>query len=514
MLLSLHNVFAVASCGVGALLVVNLFLALFSPLRRVPGPFWARFTDGWYFWRLALGRFEMDNIKLHQKYGRVVRYGPNRYSFNDPSAAKIIYGLGTHFPKSSWYSSWSNPGQWSIFADQDVPRHTHTRRLMQSAYSMSALVTYEPFVDECASIFNSRMDELCGTSLPFDMGHWLQCYAFDVIGYMTYSKRLGFLDHGEDINGVIAALEDHLVYASLIGIFPWLHSPLWHLRNLFAGGKGKGRAYVLNFTSERISEHKARAKAEVPGSDTSSQLLDFLSKFYSRHSANPDVFTMYHLLTGCATNMVAGSDTTAITLSAILYYLLKHPKCLEKLRLEVSQIQTLQEAGTISFQQTQEMPYLQAVIKEGLRMHPATGLPLERVVPEGGTTVSGHYFPAGSIVGINTWVEHRNPEIFGPDADVFRPERWLTEDQDKLSYMNRHWMPFGLGSRTCLGRHISLLEISKLIPRLVNDYDFELCQPIMSWKTTNFWFVKPRDFMVKISSRRSASSSTGLMVDL
>lgn len=81
-----------------------------------------------------------------------------------------------------------------------------------------------------------------------------------------------------------------------------------------------------------------------------------------------------------------------------MYYLFKHPPCLQKLRDEVDQLQL--KAGekmhkNVTFKETQGMPYLQAVIKEALRIHPATALPLERVVPEGGATISGRFFPEG-----------------------------------------------------------------------------------------------------------------------
>lgn len=80
-----------------------------------------------------------------------------------------------------------------------------------------------------------------------------------------------------------------------------------------------------------------------------------------------------------------------------MYYLLKHPPCLQKLRDEVNQLQTGEKmpGKNVTFKDTQDMPYLQAVIKEGLRIHPATALPLERVVPEGGATISGRFFPEG-----------------------------------------------------------------------------------------------------------------------
>ncbi|KAI1085585.1 cytochrome P450 [Whalleya microplaca] len=501
---TLFQVLTFTVLGVSLYFLANYISHLLSPLRGVPGPFWARLSDGWYFWRIWKGHFEEDNLQLHQKYGPIIRYGPNRYSFDDPEAAKIIYGHGSHFPKSSWYSTWSNPGQWSLFTDRSIARHSQNRRLYQSAYSMSALMSYEGFVDECASLFLRRMSELAGTGLSIDMGHWAQCYAFDVIGCITYSKRLGFLDRGEDISGVIAALEDHMVYATLVGIFSYLHYPLWNLRNYLAGEKGKGRAYVINFTKECIAGHQSKTRMDEMKSATSddtTQPMDLLSKFYTRHSANPEVFTMYHLLSACVSNMVAGSDTTAISFSVILYYLIRHPKVLQKLRDEVDGLQKPSDWTPITFQDSQGMPYFQAIIKEALRLHPAVGMPLERVVPEGGATISGRFFPEGTIVGINSWVAHRSPLAFGPDPEAFRPERWLDADPEKLALMNRYWIPFGMGSRNCIGRHISLLEMSKLIPRFVRNFDFELCNPAASWKTTNTWFVKPREFKVTLSLR-------------
>ncbi|KAM5353625.1 hypothetical protein ACJ41O_000275 [Fusarium nematophilum] len=501
------------SIYVVAILLLILFLrfivqSLRSPLRFIPGPLLARFTDAWYFWNVRNGSFEDVNVDLHKQHGTIVRYGPNRYSFNDPEAAKTIYGLGTHFPKSPWYSVWASPGQWAIFSDQSIRRHAQNRRLYQATYAMSSLVHYEPFVDECADLFSQRLAEMSRSNLPVDIRHWFQCYAFDVIGLITYAKRLGFLDRGDDVGGVIGALEDHLGYATLVGIFPSLHRYLFPLKNYLAGGKGAGRAYVLGFTNERIRESQTTPKP-VATDESSVAMEDFLTKFLAKHAANPDVFTSYHVLAGCTSNMVAGSDTTAISLSAALYYLLKYPACLQKLRDEIDEFGAKGDLSkSPTFKESQQMPYLQAVIKEALRMHPATGLPLERIVPEGGATISGHFFPEGTIVGINTWVAHRDTRVFGEDAEIFNPERWLVDDAERISMMNRYYMPFGLGSRTCIGRHVSMLEMSKLIPRIVRDFDFGLDASLQSedWHTQNYWFVKPLDFKVRVEMRQVEKS--------
>jgi cytochrome P450 len=220
---------------------------------------------------------------------------------------------------------------------------------------------------------------------------------------ITYSKRIGFLDFGEDVGDVMKNLGDHLTYASVVGVFPQLHPILFKVRNWLAGSRGKGRQYIINFTQEAMAAHQAEPKAQGPVADDKlkgeeqRETVDFLTKFLNKHSDNPKVFTAYHVLSGCVSNMVAGSDTTSISLSAIIYYALRDATVLKKLRDEVDQHCPLNKASPdITFAQSQEMPYLQAVIKEALRMHPATGLPLERVVPEGGVTISGIFFPEGA----------------------------------------------------------------------------------------------------------------------
>ncbi|KAH6681094.1 cytochrome P450 [Plectosphaerella plurivora] len=486
--------------------VVGLFQYLRSPLRRVQGPWAARMTSGWYAWKIWQGSFQECNQEMHKKYGSIVRYAPNRYSISDLSAVKIIYGLGAPFPKSTWYTTWASPGQHSLFNDQSMARHAHDRKQYQAMYSMSSLVHYEEYVDHCADLFKNRLSELCAAS-TVDLRHWFQCYAFDVIGMITYGKRLGFLDAGTDVGGVISALEDHLGYATLVGIWPSMHKILFPLRNLVAGGGGKGRAYVMAFTKEKMREAQSRAKAVDPEDMGESMTQDFLGKFLAKHSADPDRFTSFHVLAGCVSNMVAGSDTTAISLSAIMYHLLRNPECMDKVRAEVDQFVA---EGKLSryptYKESLQMPYFQAAIKEALRLHPATGLPLERVVPKGGATIAGQFFPEGAIVGINTWVAHHDTEVFGLDAAEFKPERWLQDDTEKIALMNRFWMPFGLGSRTCIGRHISMLEICKLIPVLIRDFDFSLHETLRQeeWHTQNYWFVKPVDFQVQLRKRESS----------
>ncbi|KAJ0143267.1 Biphenyl-2,3-diol 1,2-dioxygenase 3 [Fusarium oxysporum f. sp. albedinis] len=435
-----------------AILLYNKF---YSPLRNIPGPIVARLTDLWYVNRIRKGHFERDNIALHRKYDSVVRYGPKGYSVEHPEAAQVIYGIGKadKFAKSYFFRAFTtpNPDQPSVFAHENIKEHAQLRRLYQSTHAMSALISYEGFVD-----------------------------------YMiTYSKRLGFLNQGVDIAWVMESLEGFLSYASVLGVYPRLHPLLFHVRNCLAGNTGSGIQYVLQFTEKLMKEHQAKPK-NLDLDDKNKQRMDFLSKYVARHRKDPLTYNDWYVLSRCASNMTAGSDTTGISLSAIMYFLITSPKVLGRLRQEVAKHQERAlHPRHFSFKEVQGMEYLQAVIKEGLRLHPAVGQPLERIVRKGGATITGQFFPEGTIVGVNCWVEHYSSAFFGPDPDAFRPERWLDSDKLKLEVMNSHWMAFGMGARTCIGRHISILEISKLIPRLNRDFDFTFPEGAKEFKTNN-----------------------------
>ncbi|KAJ5833586.1 hypothetical protein N7474_001897 [Penicillium riverlandense] len=477
---------------------------LFSPLRSFPGPFSARFTNLWYFNRVRRGQFEHDNIRLHEEYGPIVRVGPNHYSISDLSAVRTVYGTGSRFAKSAWYDGWKHPTQWTVFADRDIKRHADTRKRFTGLYSMTSLVNYETFADDCADLFLKNLAGFADRKESLNLGHWFQCYAFDVIGNITFGERFGFLDDGRDIDGTMAALGNVLKYSTMVGIYPEWHPRLFGPLSRFKWSGAGGRAYLASFVREKIRLHEEKRKDPESASD-GSKTQDFVEKLMVARDKDPEKVTDYHLFIMGLSNVTAGSDTTAISLSAIAWNLLHYPETLKKLRREIDDFTAQGKCSTeVTFKESQDMPYLQAVMKEALRMHSATGLPMWRVVPDGGAEISGRHFPAGTVVGINSWVAHYDEKTF-PDAKTFRPERWLEAESDpeRLKEMNQMYMPFGLGSRTCLGKHISILEMSKLIPRLVRDFD--LTPVRKTWHTENFWFVKPMDFEVRVQRRTQTS---------
>ena len=128
----------------------------------------------------------------------------------------------------------------------------------------------------------------------------------------------------------------------------------------------------------------------------------------------------------------------------------------------------------------------------------------QRIVPPGGTTIANRSIPSGSTVGINAWVAHRNTSIYGPDADTWRPERWLEfETEGRGAEVEKYALAFGMGSRTCIGKNISLLEMSKLIPQLVRNFEFQLDEGLErdGLRSCNRWFVKQTNLKGRVFAR-------------
>lgn len=235
---------------------------------------------------------------------------------------------------------------------------------------------------------------------------------------------------------------------------------------------------------ERLAEMEMSKDGKADGVPLSRP--DLLTMFFKAQEARPEVMTDQRVLTMATSMAFAGSETTAISLSAVFYYLLKNPSCLEKLNAELDAsvpngIVEDRPSKMISWAESQKLPYLDACIKEAFRLHPAAGLPLERVVPPQGVTICGEYIKGGTIVGCSAWVIHRRPEIFGEDVDDYRPERWIEADADRSKEMNATMFQFGAGPRTCIGKNISLMEVYKLVPSFLRRFEVRHLLPPLTF---------------------------------
>lgn len=196
----------------------------------------------------------------------------------------------------------------------------------------------------------------------------------------------------------------------------------------------------------------------------------FLKRLMLNQQKNPASLTDREMNTHTFGNIIAGGDTTSTAMRTIVTNLIDHPDVADRL------LQELRDAGydrrsIPPWSAASNLAYLNAVIWESMRLHPSVGMILPRAVPPGGAVIGGYKVDAGTEVGVNAWILHRDADVF-PDPDAFRPERWLEAAPEQLAVMKRAWFPFGGGRHTCSGQHISLFEITKLIPSLLLRFRF------------------------------------------
>lgn len=203
-------------------------------------------------------------------------------------------------------------------------------------------------------------------------------------------EKFGFLDSGEDVHGIIQTLESTLLYASRVGIYSFIH-PILFWVNMILNMKGMGA--LMNLIQGIVT---TRMDKPLPDGKDENAPADFITKFQRILNDNPEKINKEDIIASAMANISAGSDTTSISLTSVIFHLCKFPDALRTLRNE---LEVAARNGDISdpitFKQAQKLPYLQAVIKEALRIHPATGLTLGRVVPKGGAVIAGLNFTEG-----------------------------------------------------------------------------------------------------------------------
>lgn len=168
--------------------------------------------------------------------------------------------------------------------------------------------------------------------------------------------------------------------------------------------------------------------------------------------------------------LVAGTDTSATTIEWAIVELLRHPECMRKVREELDSV-----VGNrlVKEEDLDNMPYLNAVLKETFRLHPATplGLPREASQP---FQLQGYTFPAGTRLFINQWAIHHDPAIY-PDPYEYKPERFLEGAEINIVGDSQYQLiPFGSGRRNCLGMPMAVLVIPLLLCHCLHSIDFSL----------------------------------------
>ncbi|CAG7915603.1 unnamed protein product [Penicillium olsonii] len=458
---------------------------LTSPLRRFPGPFLARWTNLWRMFQVRQGKYHLVIQDLHKKYGPVTEFYHGSSAKND---GKIIYNL---------------------FSECTPEIHAQQKRPISMHYSLKGILSLESHIDVMIEYFCQRLEEnfidAPNHTQICDIGEWIAFYTWDVVGQVLFSQPIGYLEKGCDFNHALRTADISMDYFSLVGQMPILDhlldkNPIYRL-----GPPSFGP--ITNISIQHLIDRLQNNNTE----NYDPKKPDFLDKFIETKEKYPEVVDDTQIVSYLMFNLIAGADTTGITLIAALYFSLKHPHVWDRLRSEIATETSKGAPTAVSYKDAREYPYLNAIVREAMRCHPAVAMLLERYVPKGGLDLpNGHHIPAGSVVGLNPYVVARNKSVWGEDADVFRPERWLRDEkleteeefEQRLRLMNNADLSFGGGSRICIGKHLGLLEVYKVIATLVSRYNIDLVDPKEEWKTQNSFFVRQSGIKVRLSRRQ------------
>ncbi|KAI0866906.1 cytochrome P450 3A13 [Xylaria cubensis] len=405
------------SFSVHFLTVAGLFLGgwyiwkcVSSPLRILPGPKISLFTS------LVLKFHEFRALRtryihqLHLRYGPVVRIAPNEASFASLEGIKEIYGSrGSGYDKTEFYDLFQVYGRRTMFTTLDKESHAKRKRILADRYANSNIMKTQSLdgIAERSRRFTERCSRFVGRSIDL--------FDEDIM------KQVAFDD----------SLQNRLVqYYS-----PLFHKIIRHVLSIFAKPRQTPLAdeLVLSATKE-----------------TDPARFTLLSRMQDK-TYNMNAIDM---AAECLDHMAAGIDTTGDGLCFLMWEISQPRSFHVQRRLQ----EELLSNPDVSFDR---LPYLDAVVLEGLRCFPAIPMSLPRYVPRGGRTIDGYFIPEHTIVSTQAYSAHRIDQEVFPQPDLFKPERWL-EGKGELD-RKRLFFAFASGGRGCIGKHLALVEMKILL---------------------------------------------------
>jgi cytochrome P450 len=363
-------------------LAYGFYNAFLHPLRHYPGPlFWKAFRLR-YVISIHKGDFHQRLKEFHDQYGLIVRVAPNELSYADGAAWKDIYGSRPdhlQFERNTTWFQKLDPNDAESIMGPNEEVHSRMRRAFAHAFSEKSLKDQSPLIETHVEGFMKQLKSRLGTSI--DLVQWLNYLTFDISGDLSFGESFESVQNGKAHPWVEIAGDfgKGLAVIATVNLYPPLNKAL---------------RYILpQKLIQRQMDHRAMSAAKAQKRlAMATDRPDFVTpvKKYSdkKASIHPDEWDINMMIL-----IFAGSETTGTSLAAILRELLQNRGVLARLTSEVRD--SFNTEKQILIQTTGNLPYLNAVINEGLRIDPPVVIGVPRVAPPGGATVCGRYVPEG-----------------------------------------------------------------------------------------------------------------------
>ncbi|KAK4153255.1 putative cytochrome P450 E-class, group I [Chaetomidium leptoderma] len=459
-------------------------------LRHIPGPFLNSITPlvlAYHSWKEDYCTYV---YRLCQEYGPLVRVTPNVMVFSDAQTFRHICSVKANYTKGLWFefARWDLE-RYSCIAMRDNESRKERKIKLLPAWAGPGLSIMEGRVDsqvhEFLSLIERKYISTAGECKPMEFGHRAQFYTLDVVTSATFGKPFGFLKKDGDVNKYLEITESMMPMFGILGALPQLVYVMhtWPFNYLMPGEGDKfGFGRLMKFASDEVNGRRE------PG-DTNSE-YDLIGA-YLRNGVEPE-----DVVQECITLVVAGSETTSVALRMALCALLTTPSAYRKVQDEVDAFYAEHTGDVISYADAKTLTYLQAVLRESMRLWPPSSGLFSKQVPNGGDTVHGYYLPPGTEIAQSMTGIGRTRELFGADSDIFRPERWLEASPQQFEEMaSTVDLVFSTAKYICLGKHIALMELAKLLAEIFRRYDVAPINNVtplkmkdpLTWLTYDFW---------------------------
>ncbi|KAL5534887.1 hypothetical protein ACEPAF_2977 [Sanghuangporus sanghuang] len=459
--------------------VILYRLSPWHPLAKYPGPLFAKISKFWVAYRTSKGKLHIDFKSLHEQYGPYVRVGPNENSVAD--AALIPSALTDGMPKGPMWKARTPTSVPPLIAIRSTQEHARRRSRWNRAFNSASVKGYEPVLQKRAlQLINELEKRTVSSGSPsVNLAEWISFFSTDFMGDMPFGGGFELMRDGGDKEGFWTVLESGMRSAAIIqqvpSIAPLLHGLPFVSKNL---------RRLRKFGVERVKARKAN------GALTKDLFYHLIDEDKVEKIAPTDT----EIISDGTLAIIAGSDTTSTTLSGIFYYLLSHPLDYQRLQREIDQSFPPREGEPFDVLKLSELPFLNAVINETLRLQPAVPTYLQRA-PEsgsGGKRIGDILISEGTAVVVPLYVIFRQPSCFFPAPNAFWPDRWMRDAVKRSPYLSESisevsdekydgevitnsaaFIPFSFGPANCAGRALALTEMRIIVAFLIQRFEIK-----------------------------------------
>ncbi|KAF2203657.1 cytochrome P450 [Delitschia confertaspora ATCC 74209] len=476
-----------------------LYNLYFHPLARIPGPWTWSCSRLPFINALIKGTIVHDFEKLHRKYGPILRIAPNEVTFAKAEAWGDIFQLRQdHQPflkDPIWWAT--QPGQpQSLISAISPEKHAHIRKLLVPGFTPRALKAQEPFIQRYVNLLVERLREQVNEAkdgaAEIDIGPWFNFTTFDIFGDLGFGESFDCLQHSR-FHPWVALLFNSVKAASFVISARYYPTINWLLNKCIPPSLKKMQRDHFQQIADKV-ERRLNWELERP---------DIMSNVIKEKANGEMSLPIGEINTTFMVLTTAGSETTATVLSGTLNYLVANP---EKLAILVEEVRRFGSLEEMTLEAIQDLPYLNSVLNEGLRLCPPIPWVLPRVVPAGGDTVCGVPLPGGTPVSIQAYTMYRDPAYFHASTS-FHPERWLpaakSDPKSPFFHDNRQAVqPFSVGPRNCLGQNLAWAEMRLILGKLLWTFDVEAVKgKELKWEDLRTFLLvekKPIDIRLRL----------------